>query len=203
MSSIPDNSQRSADEPLVIDEDPLPSQRDADNLAEMQVDVVVDPETICPTSIREVAEACRAAARLRGFRRGEIAIRLTDDPGIHAINRRHLQHDFPTDVISFAYDSDLGHLHGDLVVSVDTAGRLAARVGWPMAAELLLYVVHGTLHLTGMDDHDEAERRAMRAAERQVFQQIGIADLERFGADRFDDQASVHSEAHDSEETGP
>lgn len=127
--------------------------------------------------------AAHHAAAHRQYDGGQIGIRVTDDVGIRPINRQFLGHDYPTDVISFAYLDQPPRLEGELVVSVETAGRRAAELGWPVASELALYVVHGTLHLTGMDDQDPAERARMRRAERQILEALGIEQPARCGPD--------------------
>jgi probable rRNA maturation factor len=65
-------------------------------------------------------------------------------------------------------------LEGEVIASTDTAANAAARVGWPAEDELLLYVVHGMLHLVGHDDHDSASLAVMRAAERQCLAHFGL-----------------------------
>src|SRR6056297_1160933 len=129
-------------------------------------------------------EAIMAAAAWGYCATGEIGLAVVDDPAIHRVNRQHLQHDYPTDVISFPYQLTPPLVEGELIVSWQTAAREAERVGWPAAHELLLYLVHGTLHLVGMDDQDAPGRAAMREAEAAVLQGLGIADAERFGAAR-------------------
>jgi probable rRNA maturation factor len=106
--------------------------------------------------------------------RATLSIAIVDDPTIHELNRQFLQHDYPTDVLSFLLDRDQGSLEGDVVVSLDTAARQAAEFGWGTAEELLLYVIHGTLHLVGHDDQDEEARTEMRAAERRILAIFGI-----------------------------
>lgn len=149
----------------------------------LQVTVIIDENVTSPLSELRLRTAVAAAAAHRGFNLGEIGVRITDDPGIHQINRDHLGHDYPTDVISFPYHAAAPLIEGELVVSVDTAAERAADLGWPMADELTLYVVHGTLHIAGMDDHDANDRAAMRDSEQEVMLQIGIEDIVRFGAD--------------------
>ena len=95
----------------------------------------------------ELADAC-------------VDVAVVDDPTIHRLNRERLDHDWPTDVVSFLYDDD--PLTGELIVSADTAERVAKELGWDPTAELALYVVHGTLHLLGFDDQSEEERAAMQ-----------------------------------------
>ncbi|MEM6366076.1 MAG: rRNA maturation RNase YbeY, partial [Planctomycetota bacterium] len=96
------------------------------------------------------------------------------DATIHQINRQFLDHDYPTDVISFGYECDPPQVSGDVVVSVETAERQAESHGASVAEELLLYVVHGCLHLVGLDDKCDETRKAMRLAEVDVLNQIGV-----------------------------
>ena len=151
----------------------------------LTVEVIVD-DGIEPfaTDDMMIAAAVRAAA-FRGFDRGGIGIRLTDDVTIREINKTHLGHDYATDVISFAYSAVDHQVSGELVASVETASRMS-RGDWSPAAELVLYIVHGTLHITGMDDHDPDDRLAMRDAERVIMTKLGFADIHRFGADQCD-----------------
>lgn len=112
---------------------------------------------------REVGRMVRAAALTEGLRDYEVALRLTDDPTIHALNRDYRTKDKPTDVLAFAQrEGPAGALHpellGDLVISVDTARRQARR-GLP--AELLHLASHGLCHLLGYDHRDDDEERVM------------------------------------------
>lgn len=103
-----------------------------------------------------------------------ISVAIVDDPQIHEINRKYLEHDYPTDVISFVLESDEGRLEGEVIVSADTAATVAARLDWPVEHELLLYVVHGVLHLVGYDDLDPDSLQQMRAREREVLAAFDI-----------------------------
>lgn len=97
--------------------------------------------------------------------------------GLHA---QFLDDPTETDVITFdlAGDDDpaMGGPDGEIYLSADRARSVAAERGLPPERELVLYVVHGGLHLCGMDDHEEADRAAMRAAERAVMAQLGYAE---------------------------
>lgn len=128
--------------------------------------------------------AARAAAAHRGFTSGTIGIRVTDDATIREINAKHLDHDWPTDVISFGYSAVRPHVDGELVVSLCTAKRLADELGWPASHELMLYVVHGSLHITGMDDQDGDDRGLMRSAESAVMAALSIDDFDSVAVDR-------------------
>ncbi|QDV64121.1 rRNA maturation RNase YbeY [Crateriforma conspicua] len=130
--------------------------------------------------------AASAAAQHRGFTSGEIGIFATTDPAIREINRLHLSHDYATDVISFSYQCESPLVQGELTVSLEMALAQSRRIGRPPIDEAILYVIHGVLHVTGMDDHDVDDRRAMRTCEQAVLRQLGLPDAERFDADRFD-----------------
>ena len=105
---------------------------------------------------------------------GEVSLAIVDDETIHALNVRHLQHDYPTDVISFVLEQAAGHLEGEVIVSADMAALVAKEYGWPTQHELLLYVIHGTLHLVGYDDKDPQKKIEMQAAERRHLQRFSI-----------------------------
>jgi probable rRNA maturation factor len=103
-----------------------------------------------------------------------ISIVLVDDPTIHELNRRHLAHDYPTDVLSFVLSDPSAPLEAEIVISTETALREAFRFGWDAQSEVRLYIVHGVLHACGHDDHSPRQRAAMRRAERAVLQKFGL-----------------------------
>ncbi|MEO8702024.1 MAG: rRNA maturation RNase YbeY [Kofleriaceae bacterium] len=136
----------------------------------MTVELVVDEGLDLAGELRrrlraQVSRMVRAAARHDGHRDFEVALRLTSDPAIRALNRDYRAKDKPTDVLAFAQrEGPGGALHpellGDLVISVETARRQAKR-GLP--AELLHLASHGLCHLLGYDHRDDAEERLMNA----------------------------------------
>ena len=99
-----------------------------------------------------------------------ISIALVDNATIRALNRQHLDHDWPTDVISFPLSgADEPVLAGEVVVSVEMAVRTAGELGTDPANELRLYVVHGLLHLCGYDDLVEEHAFGMRRREKELL----------------------------------
>jgi probable rRNA maturation factor len=108
-----------------------------------------------------------------------ISLAVVDDTTIHELNRRHLEHDWPTDVLSFVLEDDDTHLEGEVVFSADTAAATAAELGIAPGDEQLLYVIHGMLHLVGYDDKSDADQREMRAAEARYLQQFGVEPSRR------------------------
>lgn len=104
------------------------------------------------------------------IRSATISIAVVDDATIHALNRRYLQHDYPTDVLSFVLQQDEAGLDGELILSAETAGRQCDQYGWSAQDELLLYAVHGALHLVGYDDQQPRQTDQMRAKERYYLE---------------------------------
>ena len=123
---------------------------------------------------RRIERAVHAALALKPRRAGPVSIALVGDRAIRRLHFDHMGDDTPTDVLSFPLERSPGGMLGEIVASADTARREAARRGVAPADELLLYVVHGVLHLLGFDDHTPAERKRMRAAERAALRAAGI-----------------------------
>jgi probable rRNA maturation factor len=119
-------------------------------------------------------EAARTVLEYSRFRSAEISLAVVDDRAIHELNRRYLEHDWPTDVLSFALHETSDHLAGEVIVSADRAAAMAAEYGISSAAEQLLYVIHGMLHLVGYRDTTVSEVREMRAAEAKFLRQFGF-----------------------------
>jgi probable rRNA maturation factor len=111
----------------------------------------------------------RAAVRrvLRGesIADAEISIACVDDATIQRLNEQFLKHQGPTDVITFPLSVPGAPLVGEIVLSAETAKRMAAEFGHAAEREVLLYVTHGVLHLCGYDDHTARDRRRMRERE--------------------------------------
>lgn len=122
----------------------------------------------------DLAALARSVLLAEGRRRASISMALVDQAAIHAINREHLGHDWPTDVISFDL-SEPGDpvLAGELVVSAEMAAATADDLGVEPTDELALYVVHGLLHLCGYDDLTEPGAAAMRRREGELLRAVG------------------------------
>lgn len=97
-------------------------------------------------------------------RLGDISIIFCSDQYILDVNRKYLNHDYYTDIITFDYcEGDL--LSGDLFISIDSVRENAAFYGTAFENELNRVIVHGVLHLIGYDDHTEEEIAQMRSKE--------------------------------------
>jgi probable rRNA maturation factor len=155
-----------------------------------------------------------------------LSISIVDNSAIHKINRDHLQHDYPTDVISFQLDfvsaDDLecddeidnddedfldedfsgddaeidddsvdvtecelltegraagAGIEGEIIASAEMAVSMATDGEWSAEAELILYIVHGLLHICGYDDLTPEEKCIMRARERVILSELGLTAI--------------------------
>ncbi len=115
-------------------------------------------------SRRETTAWIKAVAASHGKRVGEVAYVFCDDEKILEVNREYLQHDYYTDIITFDYcEGDM--LSGDLFISLDTVRTNAEAFGKTYEEELHRVIVHGILHLCGIDDKAPGARAVMEAAE--------------------------------------
>jgi len=122
-------------------------------------------------------KAVRLVLSDAGIESAEISIAVVTDARMHELNRQYLRHDYPTDVLSFVLDhkADAKTLDGEIIVSAEYAAREAARFGWTTDDELLLYVIHGALHLVGHDDATPEGKQTMRQAEARYLVQFDLA----------------------------
>ncbi|MFN0022067.1 MAG: rRNA maturation RNase YbeY [Pirellulaceae bacterium] len=134
-----------------------------------------------PLDETRLKQAVRAVLKDAGIEDGEISIAVVDDAEMHALNRKYLDHDYPTDVLSFVLDEEEVRLDGEIIVSSDYAAREAEIYGWKAEDEILLYVIHGSLHLAGYDDLEPAKKRDMRAQERRYLSLFNLTP--RYGED--------------------
>ena len=144
---------------------------------------------------QQLIDAARAVLADSEFSSAMISLAIVDDEAIHELNRQYLDHDWPTDVLSFVLENTGGRLEGEVILSADTAATVADELGCSPAAEQLLYVVHGMLHLVGFDDKSPEDAQLMRAAEDKFLRQFGFEPSVL--TDSVED-AEVLLRAHDS-----
>ena len=99
---------------------------------------------------------------------GEINYVFVDDERILEVNREFLQHDYYTDIITFDYTQGR-FVSGDLYISLDTVSSNALQLGVPYEQELHRVIIHGVLHLCGLNDKGPGERELMEAAENKAL----------------------------------
>lgn len=119
----------------------------------------------------------------------EVSILITDDEGIHEINKEHREIDSPTDVLSFPileFDEDGVMLEesgnfdgdylllGDIVISLERAQAQAVEYGHSLMREVGFLAVHSTLHLLGFDHMEEPFTTVMRTREKEILDKMGL-----------------------------
>ncbi len=158
-----------------------------------QQDHLFVPAAVVASTVERVliGEGCTPA---------EISVAIVDDATIRRLNCQFLNHDWETDVLSFLLTdpATTGRWEGEIIASAQTALRLAvqqavcptgssqpsvgvgdqrcseSRQAWGGLQELLLYIIHGALHLSGHDDQTVAELHKMQAREQLYLQQLGL-----------------------------
>ena len=113
---------------------------------------------------REVSAWIKNVAASYGKKVGDIAYIFCDDEKILEVNKEYLQHDYYTDIITFDYCED-DVISGDLFISLDTVKSNSKLVGATYEQELYRVIIHGILHLCGIDDKAPGAREVMEAAE--------------------------------------
>ena len=122
---------------------------------------------------RETTEWVKKVAETYGMKVGEIAYVFCSDEKILEVNRQYLQHDYYTDIISFDY-TEGNRISGDLFISLDTVRSNAELFNQPYDRELHRVIIHGILHLCGINDKGPGEREIMEAAENKALAIIGM-----------------------------
>lgn len=117
---------------------------------------------------RDTSAWIKAVAASYGRKVGEIGYLFVDDEKILEVNREYLGHDYYTDVITFDYDED-DTVSGDIVISLDTVCSNAELFGKTYEDELYRVIIHGILHLCGINDKGPGEREIMEAAENKAL----------------------------------
>jgi probable rRNA maturation factor len=140
------------------------------------IDVAVDDPTWTTALPGAVALAERAAAAALADASAEVAILLTGNETVRALNARFRGQDRPTDVLSFPTAAGSGDSLGDIALGFGVCADEARSQGKPLADHLQHLVVHGVLHLLGLGHADEAGAEAMEARERAILAGLGVPD---------------------------
>lgn len=145
--------------------------------------------------------ASQAAVGLKG----EVTVLLTTNDGIRGLNRRFRKKNKATDVLSFPAEPGFG-VAGDLAISVETAARQAAEQGHRLGVELRVLMLHGLLHLSGMDHEADDGAMARREAKLRTKLKLPLGLIERVEgesvAGRVKKQIPIGNDKQKSKRTG-
>lgn len=129
------------------------------------VNNVAMPQIPYPLVERWIGMVAQAHGRICG----DLGYMFCDDEYILDVNRRFLQHDYYTDIITFDYSR--GRLiSGDMVISLETVATNAELVGATYEQELMRVIIHGVLHLCGINDKGPGEREVMERCEDEALE---------------------------------
>ena len=117
---------------------------------------------------RDTTAWIKAVAAAHGRKVGDIGYMFVSDERILEVNNEYLGHDYYTDIITFDYDEG-DTINGDIVISVDTVRSNALQFGKDFDDELHRVIIHGILHLCGIDDKGPGEREIMEAEENRAL----------------------------------
>ena len=142
--------------------------------------IAVNLQKRIPLKIQPILKAAQTILRHEGIRTGELSIVFVTDSRIKSLNKKYLNEDHPTDVLSFPTKTFGGDnfgisskkFLGEIVVSTDTAVKNAGIYHTTPHREILLYVVHGILHLLGYDDQRDSDIRKIRRKEQILMNLI-------------------------------
>ncbi|NND71828.1 MAG: rRNA maturation RNase YbeY [Rhodothermales bacterium] len=142
----------------------------------INIDVVWDPDPEQALDLPETAvhDAVQKALHHRSVTSGTVTVVIAGHSLVHRLNKEYLGHDYRTDVLSFVLSDPEEMLEGEIYVDAEMALERAHEFSATPERELLRYVVHGILHLTGMDDSDEQGKSAMTIAEDAILSYIAM-----------------------------
>ena len=126
-----------------------------------------------PIKKRETTEWVKQVAAGYGRKVCDIAYIFCSDEKILEVNLQYLQHDYYTDIITFDY-TEGNRISGDLFISLDTVRTNAEQFGQPYERELHRVIIHGILHLCGINDKGPGEREIMEEAENKALSLINL-----------------------------
>lgn len=115
----------------------------------------------------------KSVAESYGKKVGDIAYIFCNDEKILEVNRQYLQHDYYTDIITFDY-CEGNVISGDLFISLDTVRSNSEEQKTTYEEELHRVIIHGILHLCGINDKGPGEREVMEAAENKALSMIQL-----------------------------
>lgn len=115
-------------------------------------------------NISGLVEWVNSCIKSKGLIAGDIAFSFVSDDALLDLNKKHLNHDYFTDILTFEYnENDL--VSGDLIISIDRVGENAEQLGLSFSDELHRVMIHGILHLCGYKDKDPEDQAIMKSQE--------------------------------------
>lgn len=146
----------------------------------MRIDYITENVPLPELNYSHIDAWIESVIRFYGFIPGRLTYCFCDDDYILLTNKEFLNHDYYTDIITFDY-SRKGIVSGDMVISLDTVKSNSEEMGLDYRSELLRVIVHGVLHLCGINDKGPGERELMEAAENRALEMWNKSGAKRDG----------------------
>ncbi len=139
---------------------------------------IASPQELVSVDRKFLRQVVQAVLDGENVADAEISLALVDNPTIHQLNKRYLNHDEPTDVLTFPLsEGNAARLSGELVIGVEIAQQQATARGHDVQTEIALYVIHGLLHLCGFDDKSDHGACEMRKSEAHYLALLGLPNV--------------------------
>lgn len=136
---------------------------------------ITNQQKIKKLNLKHIRRTLRTVAALLKLSSKKITFLFCDNSFIRRLNRKYFKKNSATDVIAFDLSGEgSGDYLGEVVVSVEQAVLAAADLGLRWQDELLLYLVHGILHLSGYDDRTASGRKRMERKQRVILKSLGM-----------------------------
>lgn len=129
-----------------------------------------------PIKRRIVSRWIKDTAVGQGKKTGDISYIFCSDPKILEINKEYLQHDYYTDIITFDY-SEGDYISGDIFISLDTVKSNSEQFGTDYTEEIHRVIIHGILHLCGINDKGPGEKEYMTQCENKALEHLKSMQL--------------------------
>lgn len=135
---------------------------------------ITDLQKIYPIEKNKIKKVVRSILKVEK-KDAELNIVFIDNKRIKEINKTFLGHNYATDVLSFAYHepSRKNNISGEIIVSVEMATKLAQKRGYSVEGEIVLYLIHGLLHLLGYNDRQKSDAKKMHQREGELLSNLG------------------------------
>jgi probable rRNA maturation factor len=139
---------------------------------------IASPQEVVELDRGRLRQVAKAVLEGEAVPAAAVSLAFVDNATIHRLNKQFLDHDEPTDVLTFPLSGPGAKtLEGEVVIGAEVARTQAAERGHDESAELCLYVVHGLLHLCGYDDTTAVAARRMRERERHYLHLLGLPPI--------------------------
>ena len=123
----------------------------------------------------KIANWIESVAKTYNKETGEISYLFCNDEKILEVNQEYLNHDFYTDIITFDYSQE-NTISGDIIISLQTVESNSQMYKTDFLEELHRVIIHGILHLSGLNDESEEEEKAMRNAENSALKRLSLGE---------------------------